>query len=183
MTFTPQQAYKNRASAFRLFIQAQGLPVSERKFYNDAHRLGLVRQDKTIELAALLAYVNEDLKINPATGQSLVARDTAQEKEAAELRHIQLKNDKLARENRADDERWLLKEDAHAQMAAIVGLLRDSLRHHAHRAAAAIIHLAGGEVSRAPEVYEGVEEEILSRAFNEVAGAGRVEVMFAGGEE
>ena len=180
--FAPKQVYKNRAEAFRLFISSQKLPVSQAKFYQDADRLQMTGTDKTIELSMLLAYAKDELKVSTPTGQSLVDRSRDDErtlhedrkaKAEADIKEMQAENDK-----RKMDEKWLHRDEAWAALAGLIGTLRDSLRHQFHIGSHQLITLADGDPLRGPEVYEGTEE-ILSRAFNEVVSAGRIEAIFA----
>jgi hypothetical protein len=183
MTNRAPDNFKNRVAAHR-WLKAESIAVGQTKFYEDCEKLALVQPDKTIKLADLLAYIKAEHKTGPAgPSRDMGLADRQQKLDNLELRERELKVDKLEREKRAEDARWILKDDAFAQMAGIVGLLRDSLRHHAHRSAAAILHLAGGDPGRAAEVCEGIESEIFARAFNELAGAGRVEVMFESEED
>ena len=180
--FIPKQLYKNKAEAFRLFIQAQNLPVSSAKFYQDANRLQMAGVDKTIEISALLGYVKDELKINTATGQSISERFRDEErtsyedrkaKAEAELKEMQADNERCKM-----DDRWLYRDDAWAAIAGLIGTLRDSLRHQFHVGAPQLILLAGGDPQRSPEVYEGTEE-ILARAFNEIVSVGRIDAIFS----
>ena len=179
--FTPKQIYKNRAEAFKLFIEPQKLPVKQAKFYQDCDRLQIVGTDKTVELSMLLAYAKDELKISTPTGQSLVDRsreesrskdDDRKAKAEADLKELQ-----ADQARRAMDERWLHRDKAWAALAGLIGTLRDSLRHQFHVGSVQLITLAGGDPQRAPEVYEGTEE-ILSKAFNEVVSGGRIEAIF-----
>ncbi|HAM41692.1 MAG TPA: hypothetical protein DCP69_10240 [Candidatus Omnitrophica bacterium] len=182
MSFAPKQLYKNRAEAYRLFIAPQNLPVKQAKFYQDCDRLKMVGTDKTIELSMLIAYTEDELKVSASTGQSLVDRSRDEErshhedrkaKAEADIKEMQAENDR-----RKMDERWLHRDEAWAALAGLIGTLRDTLRHHFHIGSSQLITLSGGDQQRAPEVYEGTEE-ILSRAFNEVVAAGRIEAIFA----
>jgi len=182
MTFTPKQTYKNRAEAFRQFVQAQNLPVSQSKFYQDAELLHLVGPDgKSIELSSLLAYTREKLKVSPTTGQSLVERSRMEERELHDDRkakaEAQLKEIQVQEAQRRLDDKWLHRDEAWGALAGLVGTLCDTLRHHFHIGSVRLIELGGGDPQRGPEVYEGTEE-ILSRAFNEVVAAGRIEGIF-----
>ena len=180
--FAPKQSYKSRAEAYRLFIAPQKLPVSQAKFYLDAERLSMVGTDKTIELATLLAYTKDELKVSSTTGQSLADRsrddarsldDDRRAKAEADIKEMQAEESK-----RKLDEKWLHRDDAWAALAGLVGILRDSLRHQFHVGSAQLVILSGGDPQRSPEVYEGTEE-ILSRAFNEVVESGHIEGIFA----
>ena len=117
----------------------------------------------------------------------------AEEREDLEIRKLKLDVESKEMANRREDDRWLQKDEAWLQMAALIGTLRDALRHQCHVATARILILAGnndrdcphckGEIkaepSRGPEVYEGLAE-IIARAFNEVLERGRIETLFIG---
>lgn len=139
----------------------------------------VVQLDKSIRLKDLRSYA-ERLSFNKRAASA--SASLAERKEELEIRKRELEIDKLEREKRAEDERWMLKEDAWAQMAALVGTLRDALRHHFHLGQNHLMHLAGADPSRGPELYEGVEE-IMARSFNEVVRSGRVDVVLEKGEE
>lgn len=181
-TFSPKQTYKNRAEAYRLFIKVQNLPVGMTKFYDDCVALKLVNPDKSIDLAPLLAYMKDHLKIAPSTGQSLT--DRSRENEIADLEFRKAKAEADIKEVQAQeakrklDEKWLHQEEAWAAIAGLIGTLRDNLRHQFHIGSAELIQLAGGDPLRSPEVYEK-SEEIMNRAFNQVVDAGRIEGLFA----
>lgn len=190
MSTIAQQTYKNTQEAYLRFIEPQRLPVKKSKFYDDVKRLNLAAIDKSIALASLLRYVREELNVDPVSGRSIIEdeqRDLSDRQRKAEVdkaesdaRKARVAADEAEREI---DEKWIYRDDAWAQIAALVGTLRDSLRHHAHVAAAAVIHSAGGDPSRASEVYEQIEAEIFTRAFNEIERGGRIEVMFESSEE
>ena len=84
--------------------------------------------------------------------------------------------------NRNEAEKWLLKDEAYMLMAALVGLLQDTFRHHFHLMQNVLVLQAGGDQSLAPELYEDLEE-VMAAAFNDVAQMGSVEVMFESPEE
>jgi hypothetical protein len=179
--YTPKQSYKNRSEAFRLFIAPQNLPVSQAKFYTDAVRLDMVLPDKTIQLAALLSYAKDELKVSTTSGQSLVDRSRDEERLKNDDRkgkaEADLKEMQAEEARRKLDEKWLYSDDAWAAVAGLMGTLWDNLLHHFHAGSPHLVHLAGGEPQRSAEVYEGAEE-ILAKAFNEVTAAGRIEAIF-----
>jgi hypothetical protein len=175
-SFTPKQLYKNRAEAYRLFILPQGLPVGQTTFYNHAERLGMVRTDKSLELAALMAYVKEELKIDPATGQSLVEREQEKRSSDLDLREKELKVGKLEREKEREDGKTLTKDESRAQIVAILGMLRTALKRWYRTGTHEIIKKCAGDHSRENEVYEYLDL-LLRHAFNDVAGAGKIEGM------
>ena len=180
--YTPKQSYKSRAEAFRLFIDPQNLPVSQAKFYLDAARRDMVLPDKTIQLSALLSYAKDELKVSTISGQSLVDRSRDQERIGHEDRKTKAEADikemQAEEARRKMDKDWLYSDSAWAALAGLVGTLQDTLRHHFHVGSPDLITLAGGDLQRAPEVYEGAEA-IMAKAFNEVLAAGHIEGIFA----
>ena len=173
--------YKDRAEAFREFIQARSYAVSRAKFYEDCRRLAMIEADKSVSLASLDAYVRQELKLDAASGQSLVERDLADrraradtEKAESEARRSRLAVERIEREQ---SDNWIEKEDAWAQLAGIVGELRDALRHQFHLGQGTLIHLAAGDPARGPEVYEGCDE-LIAKAMNKVCAAGKMERVF-----
>ena len=170
-----KQVYKSRAEAFRKFIHPQSLPVSQAKFYQDADRLNLVRNNKTVHLSDLLAYVRAELQVNPSTGESLVERDQEKEKRDWEIRKLKAEVESREKANRKEDAKWTLKEDADIQAAALAGLIKDTVTHHLHLSRTKLVHVAGGDNNRAAEFAEEIEN-VLRAAFNEVANMVETEV-------
>lgn len=185
-TFAPKQNYKSRAEAYRLFIQAQNLPRSMSQFYNDCESLGLVKQDKSIDLSSLMAYVRSELKIDTATGQSLVRNDRAQEMDDLEYRKLKAETEKRERENedaeRALDKKWLHRDVAEENLAALVGVLQDSIDHQFYIGAPALIHAMGIDASRVDEMTESFKA-MVSSAFAEVLAADKIEGILCAGDE
>lgn len=179
---TPPQVFKSRIEAFRYLVDKQ-IPVGQSQFYKDADEFGLVQFDKTVLLCDLLAYIERKFKRGPVApaGRDVGAEDRQREIDELEIREKRARVAKMEREQRAEDERWMLRDEAYAQMAALVGTLKDALRHHFHLGQSRLLAMAGADHARGPELYEGVEE-ILAAAFNEVARS-RVDVVFAEGDE
>lgn len=145
------------------------------KFSQDCKNgLCLVQPNKTYRSKDVKAYAE---RIKHDKRSATVAEGRAAEREELEIRKLKLEVEKRELENRREDDKWLAKEEAWAQLAALVGTLRDALRHQCHVGQAHLVHLAGGDPSRGPEVYEGLEE-IIARAFNEVVTAGHIEGVF-----
>lgn len=173
-----EDRFKNRKEALA-WLQSRG-KISQGKFYEDcAKGLITVHADKTISKWQVMEYAERHF--GPVREPSTSA-DSAAKKERLEIEKLELEVEKRKIENRKEDDKWLHKDDAWAQMAALVGTLRDALRHHFHVGQAHLIHLAGGDPTRGPEVYEGAED-ILARAFNEVVQARRIEGVFEVEEE
>lgn len=169
-----EDRFKNRVEALK-WLQSRG-QISRGKFYDDcdAGKIPLAT-DKTLQKHHVMEYAE---KVFGFSRQVQPAIDRADKKDQLEIKLLEQKVLKQELDNRKEDANWLQKEDAWAQMAAVIGTLRDSLRHQFHVGSVAIIHQAGGDAARGPEVYE-TTEELISRAFNEVVNAGKIEGMFA----
>jgi hypothetical protein len=173
------ERFANRKQALDWLV-AQGYKVSQGKFYQDCkagfpalHRDGSVSRYQVMQYGQQLDVERRSV---PENG------DYSAEAEKLKTEKLRHEVAKLEAEARKEDERWLLKDDAWATLAAIVGTLRDSLRHHFHAGQGQLVHLAGGDVRRGPEVYEGCEE-IMAKAFNEVCATGQIDGVFSQEEQ
>ena len=175
--YTPKQIYKNRAEAYRLFFLAQGLGVGQSKFYNDAERLHLVNQDKTLELASLLAYVKEELKIDPTTGQSLIERESSQRKDDLDIRERELKIAKLEREERKGDREWIRRDSVYEREGALVGTIMSEAKYRLSRAVPEIIALCNGDLQRSTAVADHLDKA-LYQAFKIIYDSAEINVAF-----
>jgi hypothetical protein len=170
------ERFKNRIQALN-WLHAQGYKVSQGKFYQDC-KSGFpgIHQDGSISRYQVMQY-GQQLDVERRNSPE----NSAVEKEELEVRKLRAETEKRERENedsrRENEDKWLHKHDAYAQLAALMGTLRDSLRHQFHAGQSHLIHLAGGDPARGPEVYEGADE-LISRAFNDVVNAGTVEAVF-----
>lgn len=182
MSMQLKQTYKNRAEAFRLFIQAQNLPIGQTKFYNDAERLRLARPDKTIELSALMAYVKDELQIDPTTGQSLVEKEHSKTLAQLELDEKRLRVAKLEREGRKDDHDWLHRDTVHEREGALIGRIMDEVLYQMRHSAAAVITVCKGDPARRIEVEKQLENAVFD-AFRAILDAGEVDITFESEEE
>lgn len=164
--------FKNRVEALK-WLQSRG-QISQGKFYQDCEAGMLtIAPDKSVSKYQVMEYAE---KVFGFVRQVAPTMDMVAKKERLEIEKLELEIEKRRIENRKEDDRWLPKEEAWAQLAALIGTLRDSLRHQFHVGQSHIIHLSGGDQSRGPEVYEGCEE-LLSRAFNEVC-SGHIDTIF-----
>jgi hypothetical protein len=164
--FIPKQVYKNRAEAFREFVQAQELPVSRATFFDHCAAHKMVQPDKTVFLSDLTGYVANVLKINAATGPSLGEKVRSQEMDDLELRQERAKTEKLEKENRKEDDRWMEVVDHETQMAAFAGRLEEALQQATALKLPELVHLCGGDSGRAAELSAGLEE-VYAAAFSE----------------
>lgn len=171
-----RQVYKTRSAAFREFIKPQGLPISERTFYNAVDRLNMLQPDKSVKLADLVAYVQREL--TPAGGgESPDDIERATETAKYKFRLLKAEVDSKEKANRKEDARWILREDADIQRAALTGLTYDTIKHHFHIEERRILHAVGADHGRASELGAAMEE-VLDMAFNEIAAHREVEVEF-----
>lgn len=160
--FTPKQSYKNRAEAYRKFVQEQNLPVSQTKFYNDCERYNMVKVDKSIDLSALLAYVREELKIDASTGRSLTERDQSKKMDELDLKEKELKIAKLEREGRKEDRDWIHREKANEREGALVGQILMEGKYQLPRIVAELILLCKGD----PQYKQEVSCRLLEAYYN-----------------
>lgn len=173
------ERFKNRRKAWQWLVE-NGFTVSEKKFYNDCDAgLVAVAPDKTVSKFSVAEYGR---KLKTPGGSVPATFENSAKKEALEIEKLQLDVDKRKLENRKEDSGWLKKDDAYAQMAGLIGVLRDSLRHQFQIGQTQLIHLAGGDHSRGPELYEGCEE-LLARGFNELLHTGRIQTLFIKDDE
>lgn len=173
-----EDRFKNRKEALA-WLQSKG-QISTGKFYQDcADGKITIYPDKTISKFQVAEYAERHFG---QYRQAPPSHDMADRKAKLEVEKLELDVEKARLANRKEDANWLRKEEAWEQMAGVIGTLRDSLRHQLHVGTAALIHVAGGDPARGPEVYE-TAEEMISRAFNEVVNSGRIEGVFEKGEE
>jgi len=181
-TFTPQQVYKTRAEAFRLFCLPQKLPVSQAKFYQDAERLRMVRPDKSIHLADLLGYVKEELKVDPVTGQSLGDRDLTAKKELLAIKEQELKIARMEREAHKDDRDWIHREKVNEREGALVGQIMEEAKYQLTRAVPEVIILCKGDITREIEVAQHIVKALYS-AFRTLYESAEIDMVFGEDEE
>lgn len=181
-TFQPKQTYKNRAEAYRLFVSAQNLPVGKTKFYSDAERLGLVNSDKSIDLAGLLAYVKNELKVDPASGQSLVQVDMDDESRKLDLEEKRLKIEKLKRDGRKDDKEYIKRETVNEREGALVGQILGEIRYQITKSVDAVIAIGKADPVKRAEIARLLDETVLS-AFRAIYESGEIDITFEDVEE
>jgi hypothetical protein len=163
---TSSDRFINRKQALN-WLNAQGYKISQGKFYQDcAAGFPEIHRDGSVSKYQVMQY-GQQLDVSARS----IAPDSSREDEArklkAEAEIAEMKANKMRRE---EDALWLYADQAWAQMAAIIGTLRDCIRHHFHTAQHEIIHVAGGDINRNHETFEFCDE-VVNRAFNDVAGA------------
>lgn len=180
--FQAKQVYKNRAEAYRLFIQAQNLPVGQTKFYNDAERLKLICQDKTIELSSLMAYVKEELQIDPTSGQSLVEKELEKRLADLEFREKELKVKKLERDHEKESGRTVDIAEAEQAMARKIIIIYEKIKAQVRRDQEESLHRLGLPPAKAAAYVTEVVSTV-DRAFNEMRSRKVFDTMIVGEDD
>lgn len=165
---TPTETFKNRKEAHEWLVE-QGYAVSVGKFYQDIKQKGfpVLNADKSLSRYQVAMY-GKDLSVEQQPDPSALSRsDAAHRKESAEAEIAEMKAERMRRE---EDQYWLHADQAWSVIAGILGNLRDVVRRHQHDSKEEIVKAAGGDIARAPEVFEAMDQ-VISKAWNEVAGS------------
>ena len=168
------ERFKNRKQAHN-WLTSQGYKVSNGKFYKDCDEgFPPIHKDGSVSRYQVLQYAQQQDVERRGSAPAGDGEDYDARSVKAKALQEEIKLEKMQREHDAE---WLHADAAWSALAALVGAIQDSLRHHFHTGQGQIIHAAGGEPARGPEVYEACEE-LLGAAFNEVAGMGRIDGVF-----
>ncbi len=178
----PGEWFKNETEAYQYLISL-GYDISRGKFNQDKNSGQLTVDGKKVSKFSVLQYGLRLKQAQKATasvysGDLQARRELADtEKSEHDARIARIKADEAERElNR----RWLYRDEAVADLAAIIASLQQALDHAVVAAAEAVIRCAGGDTARAFDVSEAINELVIARAFNEVAAAGSLRVKFKG---
>lgn len=166
MNASDSEYFKNRKEA-HTWLQDNGYKISIGKFYEDIKQKGfpVLRNDGTVSKYQVAVYgnnLNKELEADPS---ALDRSEDAHRKEKAEARMAEIKLERMERE---EDKLWLHADVAWSVLASLIGELRDMIRRDIHSAQVEIVQAAGGDVSRAPEVFEHIDQ-VVNRSFNSVA--------------
>ena len=178
----PGEWFKNETEAYQ-YLLSLGYDISRGKFNQDKNNGQLTVDGKKISKFSVLQYGLRLKQSQKATASvysgDLQARRELADTEKAEhdARIARMKADEAERELHRH---WLYRDEAVADLAAIIASLQQALDHAVIAGAEAIIRCAGGDVSRTFDVSEAVNELVIGRAFNEVAAAGNLRVKFKG---
>lgn len=166
------ERFVNRKQAFDWLV-AQGYKVSRGKFYQDcAAGCPVVHRDGSVSKFEVLQY-GQQLDVTTRLANSDYSRENEAKKLKAEAEMAEMKAEKMRRE---EDKHWLHADTAWAITAGLIGSLRDCIRHHLYTARSEVVLQADGKQDRDQEVFE-LMDEVIDRAFNEVAGES-VNVVF-----
>lgn len=150
------------------WLVANGYAVSIGKFYQDIKKQGfpVVNQDKTVSKYQVRVYADSLVADQQPDPSALARSEHLHRREKAEADLAEMKAERMRRE---EDAYWLRAEDAWSALAGLIGELRDTIRRQLHDAQVALAQAAGGDVARAPELFEAIDQ-VVSRAYNDMAG-------------
>lgn len=174
----PQQ-FKTRRDA-HAFLVKRGFQIPYSTFADacKAGKCAVEADRKTILLSSLIGYIDAHLK---PSGPAPV--DLADRKARLEVEDLEQRVEKRKMENRKEDAAWMLRADHEEQVAAILGTAQEMVRQRFDLEGGKILHVAGGDAARLPELVSLLEETI-DAAFNDLAGTHEFDVVFvAGGDE
>lgn len=174
----PGEYFANRKEALE-WLNANDYKVSQGKFYQDCKKNGypFVGKDGSVSKYQVAEYGMSLQKELVPDLSALERSGHLHRKEKAEMEISEMKAERMRRD---EDVLWLHADTAWSVLAVLIGSLRDAIRRSLHGAQVDIVLAAGGEISRAPEVYERIEG-VVDQAFNEVAKKG-IDVQWEGEE-
>lgn len=176
---TDSEYFRNRKEAHQWLLD-NGYKISQGKFYQDCKQNAFpyVNKDGTVSKYQVMEY-GQGLREEQAPDLSAIERsEYLHRKEKADAEMAEMKAERMRRE---EDALWLHADVAWSTLAVLIGNLRDTIRRSLHAAHVDIVLAAGGELARAPETYERIED-VINQAFNEVAKKG-IEVKWDGSDE
>lgn len=158
--------FVNRKEAYDWLVD-NAFKVSSGKFYGDCKKgFPAINADKTVSKYQVVIY-GQGLKEEQAPDLSALQKSGYDHKKAkADATIAEIKAKQMERE---EDELWLHADVAWSVIAALLGQIRESIRHQQHTACPEMVVAVGGEVARAPELFE-LLEGCVDKAYNEVAG-------------
>lgn len=159
------------------WLHDSGYKVSRGKFYADIQDNGfpVLTDDGRVSRYQVQVYA-ENLKAakqKAKTPASIARSDHLSRKEKAEADLAEMKAERARRE---ESEYWLPAADAWSAIAGLMGELRRAVRRGLHEAQNDLALAAGGDVIRAPELFEAADQ-VVGRAFNETA-AGSLDILW-----
>lgn len=171
-----KERFQNRKEALE-WMRNQGVAISQGKFYQDCQTgMIVVYPDKTVGRASVLQYMmglQRNAVIDPG-----IAELTIREQQL-KVQKLELEVERLERGGRADDRRWMLREDSWALLAGVLGMLRHTLDYHVTKRAAALVEAIEGKPELAPQLVEQFTATVVNPAFNDLGGQTLQDACFA----
>lgn len=163
--------FANRKEALS-WLREQGYKVGQYKFYTDIKENGfpVLTDDGRLSRYQVRVY-GENLKAAKQaakTTASISRSDDLSRREKAEADMAEMKAENMRRQ---ESEYWLAAADAWSAIAGLMGEIRRAIRRELHEAQNELVEVAGGDVVRAPDLFEAADR-LVDRAFNEVAAGG-----------
>ena len=163
---TETERFSSRKAALD-WLKSRGHKVSQGKFYKDCKAgFPFVQKDGSVSKYQVMVYAE---KLDGQTAPDLTALDAQEFDRRKAAADAEMAEIKAARMRREQDKDWLHADTAWAAVAALVGNLRDAVRHHLYQGRREAVEICGGDQDRAAELFEFIDGTI-DGAFNEVAG-------------
>jgi len=158
--------FVNRKEAHDWLVE-NAFKVSSGKFYGDCKKgFPAINADKSVSKYQVAVY-GQGLRNDQAPDLSaLQTSDDVHRKAKADAKIAEMRADRMERE---EDDLWLHADVAWSAVASLLGRVREAIRHQQHTASPEMVVAVGGQVARAPELFE-LLEGCVDRAYNEVAG-------------
>lgn len=184
--------FKNRKAAADWLEKHHHLKRS--KFYEDVSRGFAERKGRRVNLTlhpdkSISRYqVMEYAELHRSSAPPAAAVDFSGQMQSDEARKLKAEADikEMQAENarREMDRDWLHRDQADLQLHARLVALRDAVRYHLARCVPRIIHIVGGNPSTAAELADLLEQDVITRACNDLArdASDEIEIEFTAGE-
>lgn len=171
------ERFKSRKVALE-WLRNQGAAVSQGKFYQDCNAGKIiVFPDKTVSRASVLQYLINIMRDNPVFdhgGAELLLKE-----QQLKVKKLELEVERLERNSRADDRRWMLREDAWAMLAGVLGMLRQNFDYHVNQRAGELALAVEGREEHAPQLVDMLLLHVVNPAFNDLSGQTLQDACFA----
>ncbi len=171
---TDPNRFKSRAAA-AAWLKEQKAPISQRGFYDACDRgFPAVAADKSLSRFEVSEYLRSlESKQRRAPGGSGTIREDAETRKAvADAAKAEIQAEQMKRQL---DKDWISRADADLETCAWAGLTRDYIAHRLSQSLPTLIHTAGGDMTRAPDV-QAVIDQAITDGCNDVANSGEITV-------
>lgn len=161
-----EEYFSNRKEAHD-WLTENGFVISRSKFYEDCKKgFPAINADKSVSKYQVSVYGSK-LKDDRAVDLEAMEKNSySHRKDKADAELAEMRAERMRRE---EDDQWLHADTAWSAVAALLGRLRESIRHQLHTESAEMVLAVSGEVARSPELFEMIEGAV-DAAYNEIAG-------------